>query len=692
MIYAASLGSVVKKSQKDKAFLTSIDRITTQIVLEPDVSGMDAVILGPKDVIGINSAKVQQAINAKHPDVCVIYLYQKDTDKSLITCEYQKQVKRLDDKAIDQAVSEFLGAHLIKTQKIEVQSKDFVINEGATGITEKIVSATEPTPIVEEVEEEEEVVELEIPAPEVNVATGEVNLSKTESFDIDDEPAPAPAPLNLMEEKPTVPQYPAEAPRPDAETLEMIAHIRSYKDFDLLKKQLAKDRIISSVLSENASYVQISQMLDVLDKNIQTIFVDTSLSPEERYKRIQDAGLNRAEFKAQANSMIISKTTSIFDKVTTLVDEYVTSKVNEMEQSLTKITVDKEAITSGSVDIEHLIDERTKMELDLMELMRNVIDVYKTMDALTAEELQQLDTDLPSSNEFVNSALSPSKKLFTPANTGALCTALMSSLQNQRISMSALESRIHSVINVIFAICEQNDTIIQYQANLIKLLKANKVEDIVIVDTMLKGVLRLYVGAEDTGSTATILTQSGIQSRASNTLIVDISNNGKWEDYGITPYSWDDFITMRPHEDLCVVRCDASNPEKVHDMIKGIKESLDHYRYVNVKMDYTQTDCVSQICDDAIAVHFISDCRASNVKKIAQAVSAAWTTNIAKKAILIDAPTEDIPSVVTALGLDAMTTKVVPIPHLTQIKGCALARKRPHLNKTIATAFEEAFR
>lgn len=682
MIYAASLGSAVKKSQKDKAFLTSIDRIVTQMVLEPSVSGIDAVIFGPKDVIGVNSAKVQQAINTKHPDVCVIYLYQNDKDKALITCEYQKQVKRLDDKAVDQAVSEFLGAHLIKTNKIEVQSKDFMINDGATGITEKVVSATEP--VAEPVEEETE--ELNIPAPEVNVSTGEVSVPSTPVEESHSEEVETSEQFILDEEKPIV------APKPDAHTQEIIANMRDYHDFDLLKKQLAKDRIIADVIEENASYMQVSQMLDVLDKNIQTIFLDTSLSPEERYKRIQDAGLNRAEFKAQANSMIINKTTAIFDKVTTVVDEFVTAKINEAEAALTKITVDKDSITNGTVDIEHLIEERTKMELDLMELMRNVIDVYKTMDALTAEELQQLDADLPSSNEFVNNALSPSKKLFTPSNTGALCTALMSSLQNQRISMSALESRIHSVISVIFAICEKNDMIIQYQANLIKLLKANKVEDIVIVDTMLKGVLRLYVGAEDTGSTATVLTESGILSRASNTLVVDISGNGKWEDYGVTPHTWDEFITTRPHEDLCVVTCDASNPEKVHEMIKGIKESLDHYRYVNVKMDYTQTDCVSQICDDAIAVHFITDCRASNVKKIAEAVNAAWSTNIAKKAILIDAPTEDISSVVKALGLDILTTKVIPIPHLTQIKGCALARKKPHLNKIVAEAFEEAFR
>lgn len=668
MIYAASLGSAVKHSQGTKAFTTTVDRIISQMVLDPEVSNMDACILGPKDVIGVNTAKVQAAINSKHPNVCVIYLYQKDQEAGLVSCEYSQQVKKLDDKAVDNAVQTFLSSHLIKAGKIDVTSKDFKINENA----EKFTPKQEVKPVEEEKPAEEPEALIEFDPNAFDPVTGEP------------EPEPAPDP-----EPEPVPAPPA--PVPD-ETSEMIEHIREFRDFELLKKALAKDKIIAGVLEENASYMQVEQMLDVLDKNIQTIFLDTSLSAEERYKRIQQAGMQRSEFKAQSNNMIVKKTTAIFDKVTSIVDEFVQKRVGDMEAALTKITVDKDAIANGTVDIEHLIEERTKMELQLMELMRNVIDVYKTMDTLVAEELQELDKDLPSSNDFVNNVLQPSKKLFTPENTGALCTALMSSLQNQRITMSAMESRIKTVISVIFAICEQNDTIIQYQANLIKLLKANKVEDVVVVDTMLKGVMRLYVGAEDTGATATVLTQSGLQSRSSNTLVIDVSGNGKWEDYGVTPYDWTTFTTTRPHESLCVVRAAANDPEEIHEIVQEIKKSLDYYQYVNIKLDYTQRQFMSQVCDDAIVVHFITDCRSSNVKKIKSAVAAEWSTNIAKKVVMIDPPTDDILAIVNELGCDVMATKVIPIPHLTQMKGCALTRKLPHQNPVIASAFEGAFR
>lgn len=688
MIYSASLGTAVKKSQKDKAFLSQIDRVISQMTIDPTVSGMDAVILGPKDVMGVNAAKVQAAINSKHKDICVIYIYQKDTEKNLIQCEYSKQVKKFDEKAITDAVTEFLGNHLVKAGKMEVSSKDFTINGPATAITPTVPDApNEPT---EEPVQEEPQQEFVLPQAKVNVVTG-----ATEFVDTHKEEEP-PQEFVLNEEKPaTSVPTPAPAiavPKVSPETQRNLDAISNFHDFDLLKKSLEKDRVIAEVLAENAEFNQVSSMLDVLDANIKSIFLDSSLTAEERYEKIKDTGLQRSAFKGKANDLIIKKTMSIFDKTTSIVDAFVEQKVSSIEASLTKITLDKSVIESGGINIDNLITQRTEMEVELMELMRNVIDTYKSMDTLVADELQQLDTQLPSSSDFINDMLSTQRGIFTPENTGALATAIMESLQNQRITMSAMENRIRAVINLIFKICEQSDEIIKYQANLIKLLKTNKIEDIVTIDTMIKAALRLYVGAEDTGATATILTQSGLQSRTANTLIVDISGNGKWEDYGITVHEWDAFVTEHPHESLCVVRADGSDPEKIHEIVKKLKEALSYYQFINMKVDYSQTDAISQLCDDALVAHIISDCRSSNVKKLRPAVEAIWTKNITKKLVLIDAPTDDIINVAKEIGCDILTTKVVSIPHLTEIKGCAMSRKRPYLNDLIATTFEGAFR
>ena len=752
MIYTASLGTPTKKCLGDKAFTTQVARIVGQMPLDPRVSGMDGVIIGPKDLVGANAAKIQTAINNKHKDVCVIYLYTKDAEKNLIKCEHAKLCKRIDDKAINDVLTEVLGKHFIQSGRLEVKSKDFQITGNATAPIEK-PAEIEEAPVEEEVPQEE-AKEFVLKSEDLNVATGEFVLAQDEDGHVEvhtpeeddpeeyddpteddddeeeeefsypepeeEEPAfvpPTPStdegwacscgesenfgkfckscgsPKSVGTSQTFVGEQSAPTRTPSCPVpQEMIDSIKNFGDFDLLKKALEKDSVIAQVLAENADYNQIAQMLEVLDSNIQTVFLDSTLTAEERYQRIKDIGMQRSEFKSRANDIVVKKTISIFDKVTTIVNEYVDEKVSSMEKALTKITMAKSVIENGGIDIENLINERTKMEFELLELMRNVIDVYKTMDTLTADELATLDANLPSTNEFVNNVLAPNRKVFTPANTGALASAIMNSLQNQRLTMSAMEKRIKAVINVIFKICEQNDAIIQYQANLIKLLKANKVEDVIVIDTMLKGVLRLYIGAEDTGSTATILTTSGLKSRTANTLIVDMSGNGKFEDYGCHVYDWDAFITERPHENLCVVRADGSDPEKVHEVVMELKKFLDYYQFINVKLDYSQVDAISQLCDDAIVAHILSDCRASNVKKLRPAVDAIWTKNIAKKLILIDAPSADIVSVVKELGCDLLTTKVITVPHLTEIKGCAISRKRPYLNDLIAKTFEGAFR
>ena len=142
MIYAASLGSAVKKSQKEKAFITQIGRIEQQMPLEPEVSNMDAAILGPKDAI-TRGAKLQSAINRRHPSVCVIYIYQKDEEKDLIDCEYKRLVKKIDNEAISTIVSEVLGSHLIKVGKLNYDSKDFQVQGGMTPITKRVKAKDE---------------------------------------------------------------------------------------------------------------------------------------------------------------------------------------------------------------------------------------------------------------------------------------------------------------------------------------------------------------------------------------------------------------------------------------------------------------------------------------------------------------------------------------------------------------------
>ena len=87
----------------------------------------------------------------------------------------------------------------------------------------------------------------------------------------------------------------------------------------------------------------------------------------------------------------------------------------------------------------------------------------------------------------------------------------------------------------MFKLCEEDATIIEYQQKLINLLRAQRVEDVVIVDNVIKNSLRIFVGPADTGVTATAVTWSGVVSRRQNTLLLDLTGNSKLRQYGLEP-------------------------------------------------------------------------------------------------------------------------------------------------------------
>ena len=77
MIYTAKLNVPVKKAFDKQAVQSTANKIISQLSMDPDVTNMDVVILGERDFEAPATAqKLQKAIDSKHPDISVIYLYQ----------------------------------------------------------------------------------------------------------------------------------------------------------------------------------------------------------------------------------------------------------------------------------------------------------------------------------------------------------------------------------------------------------------------------------------------------------------------------------------------------------------------------------------------------------------------------------------------------------------------------------------
>lgn len=647
MIFVANLAVVAKRALGDACFQTTIEKIIDTFPMDSKVSNMEAVILGARDAAGTIGVRLNAALQKAHPSVCVIYLYQKDKDKDLVQCQYKKLVKKITPEVINEVYTEFLGDHITK-----MKDRDFSADNK----------------VIESKPEPEELPDIPMEdIPKVEVPPLELPPLPDPTL----EPAPAPQPpVSSMEES--------------------IKNITNFKDWNLFKKQLDKDVIAKKLLEENTEYQGLLQMLDVLDQQIATIWRDSALSQEEKFNRIREVGRQRAGLRGQSNSICVNKVISLIDSVCMSAKRTVDEKVNALSDALQQIRVSRNDIANLD-KVNKAIYERTEIHVELLNMKKSIIELYNSMDTLAKVSIQDLDDKLPSNNPLVNTLVKPiGDDAFIPDNTITLTKRLMEGLEKGWITMSQLEQSVDSIIALIFKLLDKDNDIIQYQRNLINLLIANRVEDLVLVDNLLKNVFRIYTGADGTGRSATAITHSGVLSRRQNVLLLDLTGRDKFAEYGLESVSLNEFFLNQMERSFVCVRSRKLNAEEVQELITKLKTLVSYYGYINVIVAPEDIEVFNQLCAEAFVVHYITDCTKSSIEVVKNIVSNTEVVNVAKKLIMIAPPIDPL-EIATEVGIDLTSTKIIPVPYMPEIRAACLKKEEPFMMDNVRRAFEEAF-
>ncbi|GKU77595.1 hypothetical protein [Paenibacillus sp. L3-i20] len=638
MIYGASLGPFVKKAITDKGFQTNSQKLIDLLPLDSSVSKMDAVVLGPKDVSGWKGKALKAAVKAKHSSVGVIYFYQKDSEIDLIEGDILKiKVEKLTLEQVSEAVQTVIDGKVISEDQQMFESADmrgYLYNENES---EKEVD-TEP---------------LETPQPFAVQQIAQLEVS--------------------------------------AGLEERVVEIGKFTGFDYLKKQLSKEHIQHDLSRQNMEYAEVVNMLDELDSQIAKVFKDSSIPPDMRFEKLKHIGVNRAAYKGLESSLVADKLTSVMESVLLSAEETVDARINQMREALDTITSAR-LLYEDHGKLEELINARLSVQMDLMELSKEIIEMYQAMDLSVNELIDHVQDKGPSNYAYINEIMDPIKPLFIPQNMAAITSRLLNDLHRNKLTFSIIEEKIKSVINLVFKLCEEDATIIAYQQKLIKLLQSQRVEDVVIVDHVIKNSLRLFIGPADTGRTATALTWSGIVSRRQNTLLLDLTGQTKLAQYGVEPMELDEFLETRVERQfLCVAGNSDNMVDRVEAIVSELKKRLNYYAHIHVLLDASQTALMSHLASSALSIHFITDCTPRGAELLKPVVEAFQEPNIAQKVILIDPPVDPI-RLVNDIGIDPLLAKVIVLPHLKHVRACSLNRMKPYESKEVEEVFEEAFR
>lgn len=659
MVYVASLSLLAKKALGSKCHQSSINGILDTLSIDPAVSNMDVVLLGPTDLSGPAGKKIPEAVAKRHSGVCVIYLCTNDREAKLFPdAPHIKQVKRIKDTVISEAVTEFYGEDVKANNPKYSSAADKV---GALG-----TNPEPPRPIAPPVEEEETTAE-----------------------------APAPVELELPEaqvEQPTVAEN--EPPKPSPAE-DVIASVKSVKDWDILKRQINRDSIIRQLILENNEFAGVANMLNVWDLRIRDVWADPHKSNEEKMRAVQEFGANRQVLQATYNSVLVDKFVSLLERVVSVCSATVEERCNEITHAVISVQQNKDAFLEKAVSGEDSLDDTLyERMVELQSIEGELCKMFAFLHHEGMEEIVgRLGEKLPSTNEYINNVLSVSAKLYQPGNTVNLAQAIVDSLAKGQVQLSLIEDKVKGLMSTMFQVIVAQNKVIQYQRDVISCLRANNVESLVVRDSLLKECFNVIVGSEHTGLTATSAIYAGMLSRRDNTLVVDLTGHSHYDRYGYDTVSLDEFMMERIQRPLLFVTGSVDNdPEKVFHLMEELKSRLTYFRHLIIVLDAAQLNVLDQVGREALSISYVTNCTVESLAAVTAAYEAGRKIpNVCHKLICIDSPV-DVGMLIATLKMDISMTKLIPIPYLREIKQAAIVRQQPHTYNDVLRVFEEAFR
>lgn len=754
MIYSAKLAAPVKKAYGERCYGTNIQIICEQLSLDPEVSGMEACVLCPKDVAGIMRKKVQLAIEDKNPDVCIIYIYNNEKEADLVDTPFKKQVKKTTPDVVKDIVEDCMGNYLLSTKKtvvsrdakvtktINSKPEDVQITAGGLkgGLFKNKAAAAKKDN--QEVGDElkydvaldlwykidalgnqvyinkktgKEMTKMQVEARKTRIKQGSYKLPKTLPEGVRPDPADAenveiPDDLvvgDIEDEEDDIPVNLGEPKEPEAPVVEEpvkpnleervesdfernLKEVSNFHDWGLFKEAMSKDAAIRQLLEENTTYQGVVQMLSVLDTEIKTTYYDKGLTSQQKFEKVLEIGNKRSTLMATHNDILARKVLDVIDAVTIGARRTVNDLLDEHRKSMEQITVSKEGLFDET-ELHRLVDMRSKAICELLALVKSTIQLYQAMDLEVSDVILDMDKRLPSDNEYINEMVGSAAEVLTPTNSMELARTMMRALQEKREAFVLMEEQVRKVIDSIRELFDRDEAIIQYQQHITQMLKAHRVEDAVIIDSVIKNILNVYIGQRGSGLTATALTWSGCLARRRNTLLIDLSNESKLGDYGEDVVDLDEFMRQRIDRPLCVVAGTVPDVEALSELITELKTRLDYYAHINVILDSTQLEYAKVLAKESLTVNYITNCTKDNMEEMGNVYASVDVNNVAQKVLMVN-PTIDVLKVAEYMNIDVTSTKCVSIPDVPKIKSCGVLQDKPYEYVGVRTVFEEAFK
>lgn len=707
MICAISSATILKKIYGKNVMQVSTSKAVESLAISPKESFMDVLVLQPKDITSFVAKHLVTAISKKHEDIKVVYLYTKEIDGKKLNNVLKYQVPAITMESVKEAIDEVLEDVVIGAKETVIATNDMnILKENKHSGLVKLKGAPKKKATEEEIEEAEDIVMPVMDDPEEEETFSFIEMARDRDDD-EDKPDITLPDIDDIEDKininadieiPSIHREyvpPATTVNVNTNTVtieERIKNIVEYKDWDLLHEEIKYEKIRIELLNESSQYAGCLNTLSILEQKISVEYARQDVSAIDKISSIRELCINKAGIKATANNLLVQKFVGLIDSTTDLVIKSMTKDIADTKALLNKLVVKHDFFTN-ELDARKLIDARLELRVKIAEQMKNIIEIFKLMNGTSQKIIENMDTDLPSSNAYLNEILIPESKLFIPENAGMLFMTLTRAVEEKRLMLSPIETQLESVFTAIFKLIEFDDEIIKNYQRQIDIFKANNTEEVIIMTTALKSAMRVYIGPVGTGVGTTVLNISGIEARSKNTILLDLRKPPKLtKEYNVPTTPLDEFLNKDIKQDLVICEESVTDVDRLEEIITKLNDKLGHYFNVNIILDETQISFVERLEKEMRTLTYVSNCQPVHELTVKSIIdSTRELSNVAKRFIAIAPPISAI-DIALKMGLDVTHCQVLSIPYMQDVAKCTALGEVPYYKKEIRMMYEEGLR
>ena len=496
-----------------------------------------------------------------------------------------------------------------------------------------------------------------------------------------------------------VPDFTEEAPTPTISDIGSNIQNRiegsSISEISIMLQQMSATELVKDLVQSNSTYNGIEEKLLAIKDSIFAIWNDqSSRSVDEKLNKIHALMHDKAFFRTTGDTLIEQRLEDIIDSVVNNCTKYVTQRTNEIHELIMatwgRYQQDTPAKLAG------IADRRADVVAELYALQLEIGRIAQDSDRIimdTANKIVKDNLEFSGEDEIDEHIKARGANVVDSTSVAIVASAVeyATKLPDKFGEMEHMIRKERECLRQLFKLDEE---FIEAQNALIRRYETKNPTDQVIIQKLIKQVLNVYVAEENTGRTIIPYLMSNYQSRTPrNVLLLDLTQESKFDAYGIKAIDYDDFVNDMRMEQLCVVRAKVPNDVvAAQQLMTVLLKAADFYGVINVVMTTEQNELFNIIAPDVRIVNYIVDTVPAHLDSMKRYIESINLENVGQRVIINKCNVAILP-VLRRLGLENSTNyQIVRIDDIPSIADASLKGYDPYEIGSVTMAFKEIMR